>query len=160
MLLLAAGADVNARDESCRTAAHIAAAAAVENGFEIDAKLILNALLVEGADLDAADRNGITVRHFFANRDDVLSAADEQVARRALAKVRLEFVRDRALQVCIGLRSRQLDAFTREFKVLVGTTNERHSGQPTMMPMRAFKHKTCLDMRKFVKRLLHRLLTR
>jgi hypothetical protein len=67
-----------------------------------------------GADLDVADVNGNTARQLLADHqltfDDDAHAEAVESARREIAKVRLDFVRHRAWQVCIGLQSRGLDA--------------------------------------------------
>jgi ankyrin repeat protein len=90
ILLLAAGANVNARDRKGRTTFQLA--------VRCQSTALLSALIAAGAD-----------------PSDVQSVGDisiEQVesARRDIAKSRLDFVRHRAWQVCIGLQWRQLDA--------------------------------------------------
>jgi ankyrin repeat protein len=87
VLLLAAGAKVNARDREGRTAAQLAM-----QDFETG---LLPALLAAGCD----------------PRDVRYSDADRvESARRDIARTRLDFVRHRALQVCVWLQSLSLDA--------------------------------------------------
>jgi hypothetical protein len=76
----------------------------------------VHAMVAAGADLDAEDRNGRTPRQCLAERRPTrrvsVDVDPEQVemARREIAKVRLDFVRHRAMEVCIGLQSLRLDA--------------------------------------------------
>jgi ankyrin repeat protein len=102
IMLLAAGADVHALDQWGSTACHFAAE---ENRLSI-----VHALLAAGADLDIEDENGDTVRQLLSDDGLVVDAEQIAAAQRAIAKARLDFVRYRALQVCIGLQSRGLDA--------------------------------------------------
>jgi ankyrin repeat protein len=94
VILLAAGADVDARDDIGRTACH----AAAEN-VHISAKSrsLVHAMLAAGADLDAEDC-------------EIVDPQQVDKARREIAKTRLDFVRFRAMEVCIGLQSLRLDA--------------------------------------------------
>jgi ankyrin repeat protein len=105
VLLLAAGANVNISDRYGNTPLHCSLI-----GQHQDAMSMLHALLAAGADLDAVDRQGATVRQLLAGRQLVVDADNVESAKRLISKVRLDFVRDRALQVCIGLQSRGLDA--------------------------------------------------
>jgi ankyrin repeat protein len=110
ILLLAAGADVNARDNFDR--APLATFAMIEAQKP---HATVNLMLAAGADLDAVDRYGETARLVFARilvtfADDDAQAKQVEAARREIGKVRLDFVRHRAWQVCIGLQSRGLDA--------------------------------------------------
>jgi hypothetical protein len=104
ILLLAAGADVAARDCNGRTACFLAA-------LEEPMPFVI-AMVAAGADLDAEDENGETPRQFLTERgDDVfIDPLQVEAARREIAKVRIDFVRRRAMEVCIGLQSLQLDA--------------------------------------------------
>ena len=101
MLLLAAGADVAARDGRGRTACLVAAQWRSE---------LVDVMLAAGADLDAADDNGHTPRSRLAENLASVDVARVEFARRLIAKMRLDFVRHRAWQVCVGLQSRGLDA--------------------------------------------------
>jgi ankyrin repeat protein len=104
LLLLAAGADVTARDRQGRTALICAAEWAHQS------MRLVHAMLAAGADLDAEDDSGRTPRQWLAESDVAVDPEQVEAARREIAKVRLDFVRQRALQVCIGLQSRGLDA--------------------------------------------------
>jgi hypothetical protein len=64
---------------------------------------IVHALLAAGADLDATDENGSSARQELARFGRRIDPAEIKVARRDIAKARIDFVRNRALQVCIGL---------------------------------------------------------
>jgi hypothetical protein len=97
MLLLAAGADVTARDRNGRTACLVAAR---------EQSLFVDLLVAAGADLDVADDSGETPRVCMAECGMTIDPDQVGAARREIAKVRLDFVRHRALQVCIGLQSR------------------------------------------------------
>jgi serine/threonine-protein phosphatase 6 regulatory ankyrin repeat subunit B len=105
MLLLAAGADVAARDHRGRSAWHLAALAQPKQMMSI-----VHALLAAGADADAVDENGISLHLLLAERRATINAARVETERRKIAKLRLDFVRRRALEVCIGLQSLRLDA--------------------------------------------------
>jgi ankyrin repeat protein len=98
VLLLAAGANVCARDNRGRTALHRVAFAG------------MHALLAAGADLNASNDAGETGRQLMASRGWAIEPDLVEQARRDIAKARLGFVRCRALQVCIGLQSLELDA--------------------------------------------------
>jgi ankyrin repeat protein len=93
VLLLAAGANVNARDERGRTALRRAM-------WSVKHAAILPAFVAAGA-----DESGLSVR-------DIAAVSDHQVdsARRDISRTRLDLVRKRAMQVCIGLQSLSLDA--------------------------------------------------
>jgi len=60
--------------------------------------------------LDATDDNGSSARQELARFGRRIDPAEIKVARRDIAKARIDFVRNRALQVCIGLRVLELDA--------------------------------------------------
>jgi ankyrin repeat protein len=94
--LLAAGADTLASDNRGRTALFLRAA--------FGKMTIVHALLAAGADLDATDENGSSARQELARFGRRIDPAEIEVARRDIAKARIDFVRNRALQVCIGLR--------------------------------------------------------
>jgi ankyrin repeat protein len=97
VLLLGAGADVHAVDRAGTTAAR---AAAAESGDSVkNALLAADANLCGPLGVSVVDHNGVaTARREIA------------AARRELSKLRLDIVRKRALQVCIGLQSRGLDS--------------------------------------------------
>jgi ankyrin repeat protein len=101
LLLLAAGADVAARDRTGRTACLLAAQ---------EAPMYVDMMVAAGADLDAADENGETPRLRLAHRPVGVDPKRVDLARREIAQMRLEFVRERATMVCIGLQSLRLDA--------------------------------------------------
>jgi ankyrin repeat protein len=90
ILLLAAGADLNARDDEGRKTFYWA--------FLWTQTAVLPAFLAAGAKPDDM---------YLISAPD---AAQVETARRDIAKTRLDFVRHRALQVCIGLQSLGLDA--------------------------------------------------
>lgn len=106
VLLLAAGACASVRAADGSTTCHAAAAAS-----ECDRDVVLS-LLAAGADLDASNELGITPRQMFSHNQFMCDFEPEEIesARRHIARVRLHFVRRRALQVCVGLQSRGLDA--------------------------------------------------
>jgi ankyrin repeat protein len=105
-LLLAAGANVHAVFRDGETALHCVAR--FEDQDEPDEAVHL--LLAAGADLDAVNGRGVTPRQLLSQRDYIVDPVKLEVARRLIAKTRLDLVRERALQVCIGLQSLQLDA--------------------------------------------------
>jgi hypothetical protein len=101
-ILLAAGADVEACDARGETALHWVAR-------EMAGARLAHALLAGGADLDGTF-HGTAARTKLARLGWTLNPDQVEVARRDIAKTRLDFVRHRALQVCIGLQSLELDA--------------------------------------------------
>jgi ankyrin repeat protein len=103
VLLLAAGANVCACDNEGRTALHNFAAREVRNLTAV------HALLAAGADLDVADNAGATARQVLARRGWTIDPDQVEAARRDIAKTRIDLVRCRALQVCIGLQSLELE---------------------------------------------------
>jgi ankyrin repeat protein len=105
--LLAAGADVHARDRFGETPLHSAVGAAARS---IVSASVVSALLAANADLDAANQKGNTVHQLLANCHMSLDWAEIETARRDIAKEQLNFVRHRAMQVCVGLQSLGLDA--------------------------------------------------
>jgi ankyrin repeat protein len=106
MLLLAAGADVTARDWTGGTACLLAA----QQQQHAPMMKFVHAMVAAGADLDAADENGNTPRLCLAECGQTVDAEQVETARREIAKLRLDFVRHRAMHVCIGLQSLGLDA--------------------------------------------------
>jgi ankyrin repeat protein len=109
-LLLAAGANVYARDEDGETACHLA----VTHRDRQHAVSLVNALLASGDAndiLDEANLQGVTPRQLLAQRQLVVGDTEAvELARRDIARTRLDLVRRRALQVCIGLASLRLSA--------------------------------------------------
>jgi ankyrin repeat protein len=103
MLVLAAGADVAARDVQGRTACLVVA-------WQPEPMSFVHAMVAAGADLDAADYDGQTPRLCLSRRQLVIDPEQVELMRREIAKMRLDIVRHRALQICIGLQSRGLDA--------------------------------------------------
>jgi ankyrin repeat protein len=105
MYLLVAGADVAARDRQGRTAF-----TAVTETDSLPPMWLVHALLAAGADLDAADELGNTPRQLLADRQWIIVPELVERMRREIAMMRLDFVRHRAMEVCIGLQSLRLDA--------------------------------------------------
>jgi ankyrin repeat protein len=99
--LLAAGANVCARDNRGRTA--------LQRVMPIEMAAV-HPLIAAGADLDAVDNDGKTARQMLARRGWTSDPDKVEVARRDIAKMRLDFVRYRAIQVCIGLQSLRVNA--------------------------------------------------
>jgi ankyrin repeat protein len=105
ILLLAAGADVTTRENNGQTACFLLAA------HSRPMMPFVHAMLAAGADLDAADEIGKTPRQLLAERGTTaVDPAQVEMSRLEIAKARLDFVRFRAMDVCIGLQSLQLDA--------------------------------------------------
>jgi hypothetical protein len=103
VLLLAAGANVCARGKRGMTALH-------RYCFATGSLTPAHALLAAGADLDAADDAGETARDVLARRQLTIDPDQVEAARRDIATTRVDFVRKRAHQVCIGLQSLRIDA--------------------------------------------------
>jgi HAMP domain-containing protein len=72
----------------------------------------LRALVAAGGDLDQQDNNGESPRTIACfERHVALPTADEiNAARQRIAKTRLDLVRERAFQICVGLQSFRLNA--------------------------------------------------
>jgi len=127
-VLLQANARVDEVDTQLRTACHIAA------GSVGSYKCVL-ALIAAGATLCASDAEGRTAldlaagmsnplvvhalvaagakqsREMLARRQQPIVEPDQiEAARRDIARARVDFVRHRALELCIGLQSLRLDA--------------------------------------------------
>jgi hypothetical protein len=101
-MLLVAG-QTCARDNNGQTPLHCVAHA--ENSVAA-----VHALLAAGADLDVANDAGESARQVLARRGLTINPSQVEAARRVIAKARLDFVHDRALEMCIGLQSLELDA--------------------------------------------------
>jgi ankyrin repeat protein len=112
VLLLAAGANVCARGKRGRTALHRLLLFVEAHKRRRVAWTAAPHLIAAGVDLDAADNTGETARAMLARLGHRGSIDPEQVeqARREISKARIDFVRDRACQVCIGLQSLRIDA--------------------------------------------------
>jgi ankyrin repeat protein len=102
-LLTALGADVSLVEANGQAACHYAA-----NWQRRDS---LCALVAAGGDLDQPDKKGETPRTIAAERHVALPTADEiNAARRRIAKTRLDLVRQRAFQICLGLQPLNINA--------------------------------------------------
>jgi hypothetical protein len=102
-LLLALGADVDVVTNSGETACHCAAA------WQRPAALC--ALVAGGGDLDQSNKEGETPRTIAAQRNVALPTADDiNASRQRMAKMRLDLVRERAFQICVGLHPLDINA--------------------------------------------------
>jgi ankyrin repeat protein len=102
-LLITLGADVSLVNKQGRAACHIAA------DWRRPASLC--ALVAAGGDLDQPDSKGETPRMIAARRNVQLpTAGDVEAARRRFAKTRLDLVRERAFQICLGLHPLDINA--------------------------------------------------
>lgn len=100
-LLLAFGADCLLTNDVGESACH----------WSISDREPLCAILAAGGDLDQADLRNTTPRAILISEDRAPPTADEiDLARRRVAKLRLDSVRQRATEICIGLQSLNLDA--------------------------------------------------
>lgn len=103
-ILLAAGADPHCVNTAGQTACHLAAA-------NCAAFCTLVAVLAAGADIDQVDNSGRSARQLALLSECPLPTnAEIGLARRRIAATRLNFVRQRALEVCIALHGLELDA--------------------------------------------------
>jgi hypothetical protein len=103
-LLLVLGADVRLVDENGQSVCHLLP----ERGAS---PRDLCALVAAGGDLDQPNNNGETPRMIAIRRHFALPTADEiDAARQRIAKTRLDLVRERAFQICVGLQSFRLNA--------------------------------------------------
>lgn len=102
-LLLALGASLRLVDNQGQTAFHCAA---MHRNFAAFA-----ACQAAGGDIEQQENDGYTPRTIVAHRGGLLpSAAYVDASRRRIAAIRFAVVRDRALEVCIGLQPLGLDA--------------------------------------------------
>lgn len=109
LILLAAGANVHALTAKGDTVCH-RVAQSIDNRT-VHVTRVMQFLLAAGADVDTANPSGITPRQLLRTHcQAVLEPSAIDLAGHLIAKTRLDFVRNRALQVCIGLQSRGLDA--------------------------------------------------
>jgi ankyrin repeat protein len=103
IFLLAMGADVHARDEWGQTACLVMSTTANRE--------LLSVLLAAGSDFDAADDDQHTVRQNCARIGvEEPTGAEIDEAHQRLESARLDCVRMRAFQVCVGLHALELDA--------------------------------------------------
>lgn len=111
LLLIAAGTDVHRISADGDTALHAIARFSFSRSVE-DARTCVHALLSAGTNIEAIDRRGVSARQALADRGVVVAVDPAQVdaARRRIAKIRIDFVRRRALQICVGLHCLDLDA--------------------------------------------------
>jgi ankyrin repeat protein len=102
-LLLALGADVNLATNDEQTACRIAAVC--------KKPAVLCALVAAGGDLDQPNKEGETPRMIATRNNVALPTADEiDAARHRIAKARLDLVRERAFQICLGLYPLDINA--------------------------------------------------
>jgi ankyrin repeat protein len=102
-LLLALGADVDVVTNSGETACHRAAISRKQAS--------LCALVAAGGNLDQPENNGESPRMIAARRNVQLpTAGDVDAARHRIAKTRLDLVRQRAFQICLGLHPLNINA--------------------------------------------------
>jgi ankyrin repeat protein len=102
-MLVALGADVHLVTNDSQAACHFAA--------RYEQRAALCALVVAGGDLDQPNNYGETSRMIATRREFPLPTADEiNAAHHRIAKARLDLVRERAFQICVGLQSFRLSA--------------------------------------------------
>jgi ankyrin repeat protein len=98
VVLLAAGADVCARDNKGRTVLHGVPTGGMYARLPPMELSHVHPLIAAGADLDAADDFGNTGWQLLARIDWTIDPDQVEVARRDIAKTRIDLVRYRALQ--------------------------------------------------------------
>jgi ankyrin repeat protein len=111
-LLLALGADVHCVTNDGIAACHLAAGLP-ESGFlqNYDVKAGLCALVAAGGNLDQPDNKGETPRMIADGYGFSLPTTVEiNAARHRIAKMRLDSVRERAFQICLGLQPLNINA--------------------------------------------------
>jgi ankyrin repeat protein len=102
-LLLALGADVNLVANDGRT---VCLAAVMGKK-----RALLCALVAAGGDLDQLNEEGETPRMIATRRNVALPTADEiDAALHRIAKARLDLVRQRSFQICLGLQPLDINA--------------------------------------------------
>jgi ankyrin repeat protein len=106
IFLVAAGADVHKLTGNGDTACHLALAR-VEQSEAVELIYVLHAV---GASIDVPNQTGDTVRQLLAERKVTIRPRKLESTLRAMVRLRLDFVRKRALQICIALQSLRLDA--------------------------------------------------
>lgn len=107
ILLVAAGADVGANGPG-ETPLHFALAPWVPTAVD---RSIVAALVAFGAEFDSPNKIGKSARQVAAEKKFAPIADDElRCARNTVTAVQLTFVRERALQVCVGLQAFNIDA--------------------------------------------------
>lgn len=127
--LVAAGADVNIRDAKGRSARQFAAdALAVDVPRKRQMLDALFCVLAAPAPTDFEPADGKPV----SSSARTPAAEEIEAARRSIAKIQLNFVRDRAFEVCVGLCPLQLDAL-QTCKILVNACGP-------VAPLIAFHH--------------------
>lgn len=107
-MLLACGANVHARGSDGDTVFHLALC--WEDEPESLVMSVVHSLLACDASLDSRNDDGETARERLSKRGFCVDANQIEAERRRIAKMRIDFVRTRALQVCIGLQSLHIDA--------------------------------------------------
>lgn len=111
LVLLAAGANVHARDSSGNSALRLLISPRPDGAWcADDIAAIALALIAVGAEIDNADRDSVIPRQLLAEHGLIIDEAEVESVRRDIAKQRIDFVRDRAFVICIGLQSQGLDA--------------------------------------------------
>lgn len=101
--LLALGVDVRVADKEGRTACHLAMHQ--RHGFTV------SLLLAAGSELDQPDHEGMSPRMIASRGNFALPiAADIEASRKRIARRRLDFVRHRAFEICVGLQPLKINA--------------------------------------------------
>jgi ankyrin repeat protein len=109
-LLLAAGARVDVASECTFTPCHWAVLSD-SSVPEKSATSVIYSLLAGDADMDWPNVDGVTARDLMLHKGMSLNDMSAvSVVRFLIARIRLDLVRKRALQVCIGLQPLGLDA--------------------------------------------------
>jgi ankyrin repeat protein len=101
------GANVNCRNLQGSTPLYKACLAINQYGCNVHS---IYTLLAGGADLDATEKHGETPRQLFTRFDFVIDENEVSSVRRRIVKTSLDCVRQRALQVCIGLHCLEIPA--------------------------------------------------